>query len=495
MRDGMVYAIAAMASRGVTFLLVPIYTRILGPVNYGALDLILTAGLLVNLVVALEVGQGLAREWADQVDEAQRRRLVSTALTFTVLTHAAFLALALAGSAPLTEVLIGSPKFEAELRAGLTFIAVNAVFLQLQSQFRWGMRARSYAAVSLLYSLLTLYLGATLGRSHGLQGILWGQALATGLSCATGMAMQRGQFRLALDTRQLGLMLRYSLPLVPTGIAMFASFYVNRLILSAMAPLTEVGILGVGQRVASLTMLLIVGLQGALTPLIYRHHHEPGVPAQLAHIFERFIALAMLSCLLLSVFAGELIRWLATPEFGPAAALLPWLAPAALLSQMYIFAPGIAIARKTAWQFALTGISAVLAIGLSLLLIPLWGAPGAAVASCFAGALFLALWVTASQHVYPLPLRWRAIAWTLPAYVGLVWVGLQFDRSGWPTGATVALKLLTLGALAALLRLAGLLRRHELASLGASKAGASESQPTGTSTPSTHRPDPADCRA
>ncbi len=463
LRDGAVYAVAAMVSRGVSFLLVPIYTRVLDPAQYGALELILTAGLLVTLVVALEVGQGMAREWAEQPDAAQRRALASTALSFTLLAHAAFLALALAASAPLTQALLGSPAFTAEVRAGLVFIAVNAVFLQLQNQFRWDLRVRSYAAISVLYGVLTLALGAALGHAYGLQGVLWGQALAAALSCIVGLMLLRGQVGFTLDRRHLLRMLHFSLPLVPSGVAIFASFYVNRLILSAFATLPEVGILGVGQRVAGIATLLIVGLQGALTPLVYRHHHEPGVPAQLARIFEGFVAVALLTCLVLSVFARDLIGWIAAPGFGAAASLLPWLVPAALLSQMYIFAPGIAIARKTTWQLLLTGFSAVLAVGLNLLLIPSWGATGAAVASCAAAALFLACWVAASQRVYPLPLQWPKLGLIVTVYVGLVCSALAIDQLGWPYAATLVMRSMVVGALLAMLVATGLLRRQRAA--------------------------------
>jgi O-antigen/teichoic acid export membrane protein len=471
-RDGAVYALAAIFARAVSFLLVPIYTRLLDAEHYGALELILTAGLLINLIVALEVGQGMAREWAEQTDDAQRRKLASTALSFTVLAHAAFLALALTASAPLTRALLGSSSFESEVRAGLVFIAVNAVFLQLQNQFRWALRSRSYAVVSVLYGALTLLLGAGLGRVDGLQGVLWGQALAAAIACAGSLALLRGRLAFVLDQRRLASMLRFSLPLVPSGVAVFASFYVNRLILEALASLPEVGILGVAQRIAGVAGLLIVGLQGALTPLVYRHHHEPGVPAQLARIFEGFVAAAMLACLLLSAFARELVLWLTAPQFNAAASLLPWLAPAALLSQMYVFAPGIAIARKTTWQLALTALSALLAIGLNLLLIPLWGALGAAVASCAAGALFLALWVAAGQRVYALPLRWGALGIAGATYVGAVCLALAIDRSGWSAGAVLLAKLLTLVILATVLGGMRFLRRPASVASGVDKSRA-----------------------
>lgn len=465
LRDGAVYAVAALVSRGAAFVVVPIYTRLLDARNYGALDLILTAGLLINLVVALEVGQGLAREWSEQPGETERRRLGSTALGFTALAHAAFLALALAASAPLAQALLGSRDYVPELRAGLVFIAANAVFLHLQDQFRWRMRARAYAAASALHAALTLALGTGGGVALGLQGILWGQALAAGAAAACCLALLRGQLGAGIDRTLLARMLRFSLPLVASGVTMFIAFQANRFLLSGIASLAELGLFGVGQRVAALTLLLAIGLQGALTPLVYRHHAEPGVPAELARLFEGFAGVAAIACLLLAVFARELIGWIATPGFVAAAPLLAWLAPAAVLGQMYIFAPGIAIERKTHWQLALTAASAALALALNLASIPRWGALGAAVSNLAAACIFLGLWVAASQRVYPLPLRWGRIAAVAAAYAVLAWFGVTIDGQGWSAPAAAAAKGATVALLAALVGRTGLVRWRSLFAL------------------------------
>lgn len=474
----MVYAIAAVFSRGVAFLIVPIYTRILNPQSYGVLDLILTAGLLINLVVALEVGQGLAREWAEQPGAVHGRSLASTAVTFTLLAHLGFLVLALFMSAMLTRALLGSTEFLSEFRIGLIFIAANAVFLQLQNQFRWDLRARSYAAVSVLYGVLTLCLGTGLGRIYGLHGILWGQTLAALIGCIVSIALLRGRVGLSLVERDLIRMLRYSLPLVPSGVAMFASFYANRWIISTESSLSEVGIFSVGQRVAGLTLLFIVGFQGALTPLIYRHHREPDVPAQLARIFEGFVGVAMLLCLLLSAFSRGLIDCFASIEFQASAALLPWLAPAVLLSQMYIFMPGIAIARKTLWQLSLTSLSAVLAVGLNYWLIPRWGALGAAIASCITSAVFLVLWIAASQRVYALPLRWKALSSATIIYIVMVCLVLWVDRLDWPAEFSVTLKLLVIASQAVIFNWLGLFQWYELIRLRSGRAVANPTMPS-----------------
>jgi O-antigen/teichoic acid export membrane protein len=416
-RDGVIYGVSAVISRGLAFLIVPIYSRLLATDDYAALDLVVTLGVLANLVVALEVAQGMAREWADAPDDAARRRMASTALWFTAGAYALFVACAWPFAELAAARWIGSPDFAPALRAGLVFMACNGVFLQLQGQFRWARRPLAYGGVSALHAGLSLGLGVLGSQLGGLPGVLAGQALAAGLAAGVSLIALRRQIGWVFGRADLSKMLAFSLPLVPSGVAVFATFYGNRMLLSTLTSLDQVGLYAVAARIAALTTLLIVGIQSALTPLVYLHHHEPGVPAQLARLFSGFVALALGLCLGLSLFANELLLIAAAP-YAPAAALLPWLAPAALLAQMYVFAPGLGIARRTRWQLALTTGAAVLSLALNAALIPAWGALGAAVANLLASAAFFAAWLVASQRLYPLPLP-RARLWAALAIFGL----------------------------------------------------------------------------
>jgi O-antigen/teichoic acid export membrane protein len=409
--DGAVYAAGAILSRGIALLMLPLYTRVLAPSDYGALDLIVTCGVLVNLVVPLETSQALARFWNERADAAARRRLAGTAWTFALAGYALFALIGVLAAEPIARGLLGHAHYTDALRAGIAFIAVNGLFYLLQNQFRWELRPRAYAAISVLYALLTLGLvaGFALGLRAGLQGVLWAQFAAVTLCTLLSLWLLRGTLGWSLDRAELAAMLRFSLPLVPAGIAVFASFYINRLMLNALATLQDVGQFGIASRLAGMVTLVLVGIQGALTPLIYAHHHEPETPARLARLLEGFTALALLACLGLGLFGRELIAVFATSAYAPAAPLLMWLAPAALLAQMYIFAPGIAIAKKTHWQLLITVASAAVGAGLNVLLIPRFGPAGAALATLAAALLFFGAWLATSQRLYPLPLRGAAL--------------------------------------------------------------------------------------
>lgn len=454
LRDGTVYAASAILSRGLAFLIVPLYSRLLAPADYAALDLVATAGVLVNLVVPLEVAQGMAREWADAPDDAARRRLAGTALAFTAAAYGLFLALALPFADPLAATWIGSAAYGGALAVGAVQMALNGLFLQLQGQFRWSRRPLAYGAVSVLQAALSLGLGVLGSRLGGLAGVLAGQAVAAGVAALVAFVALRRDLAPALSRPALRSMLVFSLPLVPSGAASFIAFYGNRGLLSALAGLDQVGLYAVAARIAALTTLLIVGVQGALTPLVYLHHREPGVPAQLARFFTGFVALALGLCLAASLFAPELVT-IAQAAYAPAAALLPWLAPAALLAQMYVFAPGLGIARRTRTQLALTALAAAASLLLNALLIPRFGALGAAAANLAASALFFAGWWVAGQRLYPLPVAWAPLAAALAAYGVALAVALAVAPLAAPWPLRVAL-LLAFGAVVWRL---GLLRR------------------------------------
>jgi O-antigen/teichoic acid export membrane protein len=288
-----------------------------------------------------------------------------------------------------------------------------------QGQFRLALRAKAHTAVSAGYALAVLAGMALLVARDAatVTNVLWMQCAAASAVAVVAASALRQDIDWRLDAEELRAMLSFSLPLVPAGVAVFATGYVHRFVLNGYAGLEQAGLFGAAARVAALATLVLIGVQSALTPLIYAHHAEPATPARLARLFEGFCGVAALVCLALTLFGPALLSWLTTPDYAAAAPLLVWLAPAALLGQMYIFAPGIPLAKKTGWQLALTVSAATLGLLAAAFLVPRWQALGAAVASLVGAAAFLGAWIAFGQRLYPLPLRWGRLAAGLTAYL------------------------------------------------------------------------------
>lgn len=441
-RDSFIYGLASILSRGLAIFLLPIYTRVLSPGDYGVYDLLVTLVALANLVVALEVSQGLARYWMESGDTGKRIRFASTALLFTAGMYLIVCGLALIFAKPLTLLLTNDATYIGAFRLGLAFIALNGLFYLALNQFRWELRSPEFAAISLAYAVLTLGFALLfcLALEMGLKGVLLAQIVATLACLLVSLWRLKGSFRLSFDAAALRTMLAFSLPLVPSGVAIFTSLYINRFALIQFASIEEVGIYGLATRIGGLITLSILGVQAALTPLVYQHADLAETPGQIARLFSWFVAVALLGCLGLGLLAPELVALFATEAYIGAAPLVAILAPAMLLSQIYVFAPGIGVRKKTLYQLVVTLFTAGVSVLANWLLVPAFGMFGAAWATLLSSLLFLTGWFWVSQRLYPIPYAWKSLAACLAAFVACSLAGMLIDSLSQPLPLMLGIK-------------------------------------------------------
>lgn len=425
LKDILIYGLSSILTRGMSFLLIPFYTSALSTEDFGAFDLILTLAALANLVVALEVSQGLARFWHDETNAERRVVLASTTLVFTLLMYVGFSGLCLVFSEQFSALLFKSNGYLSLFEVGILYIFFNGIYYLLINQFRWELRSKEYAAVSLMYSLLLLGLTAlaTLVLNQGLMGVIAAQAIASLMGVLLCMGLLRKSFTFKFDYTVLKSILRFSIPLVPAGLAVFINLYINRFALNHFGSLADVGLYSLANRMAGITTLLLIGVQAAITPLIYQNHSKATTPSEIAALFNGFATVALLLCLGLSLFAEEIISLISGPEYLASAALIAILAPAVLLSQLYVFAPGMAIAKKTQLQLLVTLIAAAVSLAANWLLVPALGIHGAALATLISSITFFVFWLHYSQKLYAIPFNWRVVGIAVVLYMVCIGLG------------------------------------------------------------------------
>lgn len=411
LKDSALYTLPAIVSRGLAIITIPIYTRALSTSDYGAFDLLMVFANLINLTIALEVSQGVARFYAAEQDEAKRVGYASSAFWFTLLCYSIFALLALIFSESLSSLVMGADGLQRCFQIGVLYIWFNGLFLLMQNQFRWELRSKKFAIVSLIVALTTaaiaIYL--TFYKHLGLEGFMLG--MLSGVVCGVIYCLWhlRHTFKVVFNMRLLSEMLKFSAPLVPSGIAVFLTTYIDRLMINHYLTLADVGIYGIAFRLAAVIGVIILGFQMALTPLIYTHYQKADTPAQLARIFRVFTAFSLLMVMILVVLAQDILILMTTPDYYDAASLMIFMVPAFLLSQMYVFAPGMTIAKKTYFILLLNVGAALISVTLNVLLIPLLGLKGAATANLLSYLILFFGYMCISQKFYFVPHRWPGI--------------------------------------------------------------------------------------
>jgi O-antigen/teichoic acid export membrane protein len=430
LRDSGVYALGGLVTRGLGLLLLPFYTRALSPHDYGLVDLLIVLGAFVNVTIALEVSQGLARLLPDADDRSERARLSSTALWFTAAVYLFFTVICWALAPHLATVFLDSLESQNLLRVALVSIALHGVFNLLQSQLRFELRPLQHTISSVVAASVTIVTTVALVLLLHLEalGVIYGQLLGYGCGAVMAFYFGRGSLVARFDLSALKRMLGFSLPFVPSSLGVILALYVDRLVIKELLSITEVGIYGVAYRFASAAGLLMLGFQGALTPLIYSHFREPGTPLELARIFRLFVAFALALLLSLGLFSGEIVAIFTSPRYYHAATLIPLLVPAVLLSSMYIFAPGLSIAKRSGCIAFISITTAGLNLLLNFALVPQFGTRGAALGTLISAMLSFGLYMALSQKHYFVPHRWLTLVAAAILVSGMLLLGTQFER-------------------------------------------------------------------
>lgn len=430
-RDTVIYGSSTLLVRGIQIVLIPVYTRLLGSNEYGIVEMVAVLGALVNLTVALEISQGVARHLADVTKGVERRSYASTAVLFSACAYAMFTLSAWVLAAPLAQLLFDSDQWASALRVAVTALAVNGVFVLLQDLLRWQLRPGSYAAASIAYAIASagigIYLVAVVG--FGVAGVFWGQLAGAVVGALVAAPALGDLVGVTFDRGRLRRMLLYSAPLVLSSAAVFANLFIDRIAVKEFLGIGELGVYGVAARFASVVALLTVGIQAALTPLVFRNFRDPAIKTLLARAFRYYCAGMVPVIGFLSLFSGEILYIFTGPEFHAGRKVLPVLALAALFVNLYIFFPGLFLVKRTGLVAAINIAAAGLNLLLNLLFVPSVGTIAAALAAAISTATAFGSLAILGQRHYAVPfLPWKSGA-SLVVATGLAGIGVWWNSA------------------------------------------------------------------
>jgi O-antigen/teichoic acid export membrane protein len=425
-KDSFIYALSNVLSRGIGLLLLPLYTRFFSPKDYGIIDMMVIVAHLVHFTVALEITQAVARFFPESKDQEEKSAYTSTAFWFTVFMFILCWTAAYFFAAPLCGWILGSGSLKIVFMTATTAICLQGIYIFMRNQLRWQLQSKYFGITSILYTLVsagtTVFL-ITVMRT-GVIGFFYGIIAGSLAGCAAAWLFVRSSYRITFYWEKCREMLRFSIPLVPSSVAVFFSSYMDRIAIKKLMTLEDLGIYGIAFRFASSVGLLLIGFQASLMPLVYKNYKNASTPGEIAKIYSYFLALMLPLILGLSLFSPELIRIFTTSGFYTAAPIIFPLALAISLTSMYIFVPGLGIDKKTKLIAGINIISSLTNLGLNFLLIPIFGLMGAASATLFSAFLAFLLYILLSQKYYPVPHPWPRIS------VGVMVTGI-FIFLGW----------------------------------------------------------------
>ncbi len=459
------YTIGEVLRSSLSFLLLPIYTRLLTPADYGILGVMSPVFALLSALMALGMPAALVRFYFDYEDDpATLRRYIGTVTTFGVASGLlGSLALTLLGPAIFGWLLPNTPFQPYVLitvwNAGITVVSVLA--LQL---FRARQQAHYFISFSLVdFGLTTaLIIFFVVGLRLGSLGSLWGQLLSAVVMAAPALWILLRSGQLSFSWPLLRSSLRFSVPLLPFILGTWALNVSDRIVLDGLVSREALGLYTLGYQFGVLLNLIAMALNNAWQPFFYQNAAEEGNAGLISSFITYQVALMTLLALAVALLAPEAIRIMATPAYWDAAAIVPWIAAGYVARYLYFFpVNGMLFRKRSGWVAALTILAGALNVGLNLLLVPRFGIMAAAVNTLVAFVVLFIMAYVVGQRAFPVRYEWGRLLLLFGLALALFSLSLLIPTESLLLSS--ALKLALLAAMPALLWLTGFLTAAEKA--------------------------------
>ena len=425
-RHSAIYGLGGIVSRILAVLLLPLYTRYLRPSDYGAIETLLALSAVLVTVFRLGISSAFFRFYFDATDEEGRILVVRTSFWFTMASATLALTLGVIFATQISHVLFGTDHHADLVRAAFVGLWAQMNYEQLTSLFRVEERSVSYVIATLANLLVTV--AATLvlvvGLDQGALGVIVGNFTGTLAVWAVLLAYRRFQLGLQFDYGLFRRMNKFGLPLVPSALALWAVNFIDRLFLVKLSSVHEVGLYSIGVRVASAIVLLLTAFRTAWPAFAYSIEDDDEARLTYGYVLTYLVFIASWLALALGLLSPWIVHVLTTPAFYPASRVVAPLAFAGVAFAGYIvMAIGVGRARRTQFNWIVTGIGAVVNIALCIILIPPYGMMGAAIATVAAYLVMFLGMVVNAQMVYRVPYQWRRVATAAGTAVALTVIG------------------------------------------------------------------------
>lgn len=403
-----IYALSSLASPLISLVLAPFLTHTLAQADYGTLAVLNTIIALVAGVTQLGLNSAFLRTYNYDY-ESQRDRLdVLSTLVLMLFFISVPATIAAMATAPwLATVLLNSSSLSDPIRVAALVILVQNLSLPGLLWLHAENRATLFSIVSIVNLLVTA--GANIVLVGALHMGIIGSLLAAGggygivLVCTLPIILLRAGLRLRFDIAWQ--MLTFGFPHTINLVSGWVLQLSDRYLLSHYGTLSQTASYAVAYTLGGvLSSVIIAPFSLAWWVLMYSFAKRDD-----AHFIFQLVFRWFSIALLFSAFGLSLVGVIVLNVFFPlayhsAAPIIPIIAASIMFNGIFVVVSvGLSLQRRTWLAAIFTTFSALLNVGLNIVLIPSYGSMGAAVATLVAYAVYAFLGYVANQRIYPVP--------------------------------------------------------------------------------------------
>lgn len=396
------FSIPTIVSAFVAIVAVPLTSRYIPADEYAKANIFYEYGNLLALMAPMGIADAFIRFFHETDLVLERRRLYTICLSVTSAVLLAVGAITVGVFGPsVSKALFGRPD---SALVGFLFLYAWAISCYKLSSYEARLEENiarySIQQVAFIVTNRLLYvvpIAVFHGFAAGCLFLLVSTLLIGGLSLITERK-PIFSLRKTRDSESMGALVAYGLPLVLAGVSLNLMSAINKTALSGMSSFTEAGIYSLALTIANVFSFIPAAFCTYWSVYMYEHYETERENIKLVHDFISFSSIALVVGIFL---LQDVLYAFVGPDYGASQPyfMLVMLWPVqSLLCETTAY--GLNIERKTALGLAASAIAVIVDAAAVFILVPRWGAMGAALAFALASVVSLILRSVLGQKYY-----------------------------------------------------------------------------------------------
>ena len=387
-KKNVVYSISLIFERSVSFLLLPLYTHILLPSEYGIYTMILSFISVAVFLYSLGLENGLLKYSA----EAEDKSLLNSTIFWGMIVLASVLTcFILLFSESISIVILKDKGYK-------PFIEMSAGILFFETIIRFFLCAVIGEQKSKIYFLIGLFKGVIiiflniyllLILKMGLQGVILSYLLSSGVATLTVLMFSLRRLKFRFDQAIFKKVFFFGYPMMLTSVFLTLLNYFDRYLIQFFFTASEVGEYSAAYKIGLIMNIVVSAFSMGALPfvshLLKENKNQTAVfPKLLSILFFVTISIFTFS----SLFINEIVRIklfgyaIINEKYLGAIGLVPIILLSYLFYGIYInFTLIIYYREKTKALSIVTFFAFLINLGFNWILIPRYSVIGAAVAT------------------------------------------------------------------------------------------------------------------
>lgn len=422
-KDSFIYGLGGILAKGIGFFLLPVYTRIFTPAEYGVIEMLAIMSSLLSTIIMVGLDSAQSFYYFKDQDNivTDKQELISSILQWK-LGWGILVVLLATSLSPIINALLFNGKLS------VIYFAVafsGALITQILNQsveiYRLLFKPWSFITFTTLNTIIsaTLILVLVIYFEKGILGYFVGAVVASIIVALFSWWNIRKFVNFKhFYYRLWPKLLKFGAPLLPAGLAMYIMSTSDRWFIQYYFDETELGIYAVGAKFALIMALAIEMFRKAWWPIAMEAINSKDGPETIRLISRIFMGFGLAGVVYVTYLSPWLVKWFTANDYHDAYKIVGILAWQSLFYGFYLFATlGIWKREKTKYIPFLMSISAILNIILNIILVPIYGGVGAALATAIVFFILTLITLLISERLWNIGFEFNKFAIQLIASV------------------------------------------------------------------------------